>query len=230
MDMQDKIEKKTKPRVPISAAVVAIILESVGLDKLICLDLHCSQIQGFFKVAVDNLNGAKVLVEYCTKNIKDLDNVCVISPDAGGVERALSFRKYLDQGNKELKLSSAMMSKHREKSNEIETMELVGHVEEKDCIIVDDMIDTAGTLCLCAKILKEHGAKRIFACASHALLNGDALKNINESELQNVIVLDSIKPTKEKLECKKITYVSCNKLLGEAIRRNHNEESISSIF
>jgi ribose-phosphate pyrophosphokinase len=130
----------------------------------------------------------------------------------------------------EVKLSSAMMSKHREKSNEVESMELVGHVEGKDCIIVDDMIDTAGTLCFCASILKEHGANRVFATASHALLNGDAIKNISNSVLETVVVLDSIKPTKEKLDCEKVKYVSCNKLIGEAIRRNHNEESISSIF
>jgi len=123
-----------------------------------------------------------------------------------------------------------MMSKHREKQNEVESMELVGSVDGKDCIIVDDMIDTAGTLCLCAKILKDHGAERIFACASHALLNGDAIKNIEKSVLDQVIVLNSIQPTKEKLECKKISYVSCSHLLGEAIRRNHNEESISEIF
>jgi ribose-phosphate pyrophosphokinase len=222
-------DRKNKPRVPISAAVVAIVLEAVGLDKLIALDLHCGQIQGFFKVPVDNLNGAKVLVEYCSQ-IKNLDNCCIVSPDAGGVERSLNFRKYFAEQNKDLKLSTAMMSKHREKSNEVETMELVGNVEDKDCIIIDDMIDTAGTLCFAAKILKEHGAKRVFACASHALLNGDALENINKSELENVIVIDSIKPTKEKLENKKIKYVTCSKLLGEAIRRNHNEESISSIF
>jgi len=123
-----------------------------------------------------------------------------------------------------------MMSKHREKSNEVETMELVGVVDGLDCIIVDDMIDTAGTLCFAAKILKQHGAKRVFAAATHALLNGEAISNIENSELELVIVIDSIKPSKEKLQCKRIVYVSCSNLLGEAIRRNHNEESISSIF
>jgi len=222
-------DRKNKPRVAISAAVVAMILEAVGLDKLIALDLHCGQIQGFFKVPVDNLNGSKVLVEYCNK-IKDLSNVCIVSPDAGGVERSLNFRKYFSEKNKEVKLSTAMMSKHREKSNEVETMELVGVVDGLDCIIVDDMIDTAGTLCFAAKILKQHGAKRVFAAATHALLNGEAISNIENSELELVIVIDSIKPSKEKLQCKRIVYVSCSNLLGEAIRRNHNEESISSIF
>jgi len=190
-------DRKNKPRVPISAAVVAMILECVGLDKLVAVDLHCGQIQGFFKIPVDNLAGAKTLMQYFSQTFKDLKDVCVVSPDAGGVERALNFRKYLAESS-ELKLSSAMMSKHREKSNEVETMELVGHVDGKDCVIVDDMIDTAGTLSFCAKILKDHGAGRIFACASHALLNGKAIENIEDSVLEDVIVLNSILPTKEK--------------------------------
>jgi len=228
MDMHVKIEKN-KPRVPISAALVASLLESSGAQKVMALDLHCGQIQGFFRIPVDNLAGQLALADKLLRTVKDLSNPVIVSPDAGGVERAYNFRKTILQLEPNLKCEMAMMNKHREEVNKVATMELVGKVKDMDAILVDDLIDTAGTLCTAAKLLKENGAKRIFACATHGLLNAPATELILESTLEYVIITNSVYLSKEK-QSKKIIQVSVGKLLSESIRRVHNDESISNLF
>eukprot|EP01080_Neovahlkampfia_damariscottae_P005071 gene5071-8671_t len=222
-------DRKNKPRVPISAAMLAKLIETAGADKVIAMDLHAGQIQGFFRIPTDNLAGQFTLVDVFTRKVKDLKNVCVVSPDAGGVERAYSFRKALKDVETDLEVSMAMMNKHREEANVVATMELVGKVKDMDCVIVDDMVDTAGTLCKAAEVLKENGAKRVFACISHGLLNEPATERIDSSPIESILITNSINLPKEKLT-KKIVVCSVAKLLGEAIRRVHNDESISSLF
>ncbi|KAL0477879.1 ribose-phosphate pyrophosphokinase [Acrasis kona] len=221
-------DRKTKPRVPISAALVARLVESAGCDRVLSIDLHCGQIQGFFKIPVDNLMAKPVLVQEIMSRLRDLENVCIVSPDAGGAERADSFRHDFNRSF-DYNAGMAVMNKKRVEANKIERMELVGNVQGCDCIIVDDMIDTAGTLCTAAKVLMENGAKRVFACATHALLNGRGVKNIEESVIEKVIVTNTVPQNKDKTH-EKIIYVSVARILSEAIRRVHNEESISILF
>jgi len=223
-------DRKNKPRVPISAALVAQLLEAAGADKVMAVDLHCGQIQGFFRIPVDNLPGQIVLAQgLLKKNITDLKNPVIVSPDAGGVERAYNFRKTLFMLEPSLKLEMAMLNKHREEANKIESMELVGTVKGMDAIVIDDMIDTAGTLVRASKVLKENGANRIICCATHGLLNDPATSIILDSPIEKVIITNSIKLNKEKLSSK-IIQVSIFKVIGEAIRRIHNDESVSHIF
>jgi len=222
-------DRKNKPRVPISAALVAELLEAAGANRVLACDLHCGQIQGFFRIPVDNLPAKTVLAEKVLKTVKDLSNICVVSPDAGGAERAYEFRKTLLSLDKDLKIEMAMMNKHREEANKVASMELVGTVKDCDAILFDDMIDTAGTLCKAADILKENGAKRVFACATHALLNSPASSNILKSSLSIVFVTNSIVISKEK-QTEKIVVCSIAKVISEAIRRVHNNESVSILF
>eukprot|EP01080_Neovahlkampfia_damariscottae_P005069 gene5069-8669_t len=222
-------DRKNKPRVPISAALVAQLLEGAGAHRVLAMDLHCGQIQGFFRIPSDNLQAKNALGDKIMRTVKDLKNICVVSPDAGGVERAYGFRKTLLELDKNLKIDMAMMNKHREEANKVATMELVGKVDGCDCILFDDMIDTAGTLCKAAELLKESGARRVFACATHALLNEPATKNILDSPIELVFVTNTVKLPIEK-QTKKIVQVSIAKVLSEAIRRVHNHESVSSLF
>lgn len=248
-------DRKTKPRVPISAALVARLIECAGADRVLSVDLHCGQIQGFFKIPVDNLYAKPVLVQELIKKLiqdrKESTNhqhhhcdgdsddtpsmhftdVVVVSPDAGGAERADSFRNDLNETDFfKNHVTMAVMNKKREEANKVARMELVGDVEGRDCVIVDDMIDTAGTLVMCAQILKENGAKKIYACATHALLNGPGVQRIDDSVIDTVFVTDTIPMSAEKKRSKKLVQVSANKLIAEAIRRVHNEESISILF
>jgi ribose-phosphate pyrophosphokinase len=214
-------DRKVQPRVPISARLVADLLSAVGVNRVLTIDLHAGQIQGFFDIPVDHLYAAPVLSEYVKKRYTN--DVVIVSPDAGGVERARAFAKRLN-------VSLAIIDKRRERANESKVMNVIGDVREKDAVIFDDMVDTAGTITQGVSALKEKGARRIIAACTHAVLSGPAIERINESDLEEVIVTNTI-PVDDKLQrCKKITVLSVAPLLGEAIKRIHEESSVSSLF
>jgi len=222
-------DRKLQARVPISAADVARLLEAMGVDRVVAVDLHCGQIQGFFgpRVPVDNLDGGTVAVSYFGD--MDLVNPVVVSPDAGGVYRAKQFREALSRKH-QVDCSLAMIVKQRAKANEIERMDLVGSVEGCDAIIVDDMVDTAGTLCKAAEMLKESGARRVFAFCSHGVLSGPAASRIANSVLTELVVLDTILISDAAMATGKITQLSVGPLLAQAIYNIHNKKSISALF
>ncbi|MBY6017526.1 ribose-phosphate pyrophosphokinase [Ferrimonas balearica] len=209
-------------RVPITAKVVADFLSSVGVDRVLTCDLHAEQIQGFFDVPVDNVFGSPVLLE--DMRAKALDNPVVVSPDIGGVVRARAVAKLLDDTD------LAIIDKRRPRANVSQVMHIIGDVKDRDCIIVDDMIDTGGTLCKAAEALKEHGARRVFAYATHPVFSGNAADNIRNSVIDEVIVTDTI-PLKDEMKATgKVTQLTMSQVLAEAIRRVSNEESISAMF
>ena len=215
-------DRKVAPRTPISAKLVADLIESSGVDRVVSIDLHAGQIQGFFNIPFDHLYGMPVMLEdYLKKNFDS--SAVVVSPDAGGVERARAYSKRLNS-------SLAIIDKRRERANVSEVMHLIGDVKGKQCIIVDDMIDTAGTLAGAAKALMEHGATRVVACATHGVLSGPAIQRIMESPLDEVIVSDTIPLSPLAKTCPKIKQVSMARLLGEAIKRIHSSDSVSSLF
>ncbi len=214
-------DRKVAPRTPITAKLVADLLEIAGVTRAVCVDLHAGQIQGFFRFPTDNLYALPVFLNYLKDNF-DKDAVFV-SPDAGGVERARAF-------SKQLGASLAIIDKRREGANVSEVMHLIGDVQGRDCIIVDDLIDTAGTLCNAAEAVKAGGARSVVACATHGVLSGPAVRRISESVLDKVIVTDSIPPTDKTRGCGKIQYLSIAPLLGEAIRRIDAKDSLSSLF
>lgn len=222
-------DRKMQARVPISAADVARLLEAMGVDRVVAVDLHCGQIQGFFgpRVPVDNLDGGTVGVTYFGD--MDLLNPVIVSPDAGGVYRAKQFREALSKKH-EVECGLAMIVKQRAKANEIERMDLVGSVQGCDAIIVDDMVDTAGTLCKAAEILKEFGARRVFAFCSHGVLSGPAAKRIANSVLTELVVLDTVPLSAESQVTGKITQLSVAPLLAQAIYNIHHKKSISALF
>jgi len=222
-------DRKMQARVPISAADVARLLEAMGVDRVVAVDLHCGQIQGFFgpRVPVDNLDGGTVGVSYFGD--MDLVNPVVVSPDAGGVYRAKKFREALSKKH-DMDCNLAMIVKQRAKANDIERMDLVGSVYGSDAIIVDDMVDTAGTLCKAAEILKENGARRVFAFASHGVLSGPAPHRIANSVLTELVVLDTIPLSEASMATGKITQLSVGPLLAQAIYNIHNKKSISALF
>ncbi len=226
-----RADRKLSSRIPISAADVAKMLEVLGVDRVIAVDFHCGQIQGFFgpSVPVDNLEAQILMVDYLMNNkmIKDYNKLIIVSPDAGGVYRAKEFADLLTKKTG-ANVGITMIVKQRMRPNEVSKMELVGDVKDNDCIIIDDMIDTGGTLCLAAKVLKENGAKNVFAFATHGLFSGKAFENINKSMLDKVVVTNTI-PEREK-KCDKIEYISVATLIAEAIRRIENSESLSEIF
>jgi len=209
-------------RVPITAKVVADFLSSVGVDRVLTVDLHAEQIQGFFDVPVDNAFGTPILLEDMQN--RDLNNPVVVSPDIGGVVRARAVAKLLDDAD------LAIIDKRRPKANVAQVMHIIGDVEGRDCIIVDDMIDTGGTLAKAAEALKEHGAKRVIAYATHPVLSGNAAENLQNSVLDEVVVTDSIplSPAIKKLNM--VRQLTLSGMLSEAIRRVSNEESISAMF
>ncbi len=214
-------DRKVKPRVPITAKLIADLITVAGIDRLLCMDLHAGQIQGFFNMPVDNLFAKPLLLEAIRKRISG--DLTIISPDAGGVERARAYAKRLDA-------SLAIIDKRREVANVAQVMHIIGEVKDKTCVIVDDMVDTAGTLCNAAKSLMDAGATGVYAAITHAILSGPALKRINESPLEEMIVTDTIPLRPEAQDCGTLHVVSVAKLLGEAIRRITNEESVSSLF
>jgi len=215
-------DRKVQPRVPITAKLVADLITAAGAHRLLAMDLHAGQIQGFFNIPVDHLFAAPVLLQYFKERCWSAADLVVVSPDAGGVERARAFAKRLDA-------ALAFIDKRRTGPNEAKVMHVIGEVEGKDAIIVDDIIDTAGTMVQSALALKEAGARRIFASATHPVLSGPAVERIEQSVLEEVVVTDSI-PLPEAKACKKITVRSVAPLLGEAIRRIHGETSVSSLF
>ena len=208
-------------RVPISAKVVADMLSNAGVDRVLTVDLHAEQIQGFFNCTVDNVYGAPVLLgDIERQNYKNLQ---VVSPDVGGVVRARAVAKQLD-------CDLAIIDKRRPSSNQSEVMNLIGEVEGRTCVLVDDIVDTAGTLCKAAEALKKNGATKVVAYATHAVLSGKAIENIKNSQLDELVVTNSIPLREDAIKCGKIRTLSLGKLLGESVRRISNEESISAMF
>ncbi len=214
-------DKKVAPRVPITAKLVADLIETAGANRVITMDLHAGQIQGFFNVPVDNLFAAPVLLQHIKNNFKN--DTVIVSPDAGGVERARAFAKRLNA-------LLAIIDKRRDAPNKAEAMNVVGDVDGKTAVILDDMVDTAGTLTQAALALKERGASKVHACASHAVLSGPAVERINESEIETLVVTNTIPITEHAKGCDKIRVLSVSKLFGEAIHRSHTGSSISSLF
>lgn len=214
-------DRKVQPRVPISSKLVADLLTAAGTNRVLTIDLHAGQIQGFFNIPVDHLYATTVLLDHMKKcSFKDL---VIVSPDAGGVERARAFAKRLDA-------SLAIIDKRRESANISRVMNVIGDVKGRDAIILDDMIDTAGTTAQAAEALKQNGARGVYAACSHAVLSGPAIGRINESVLEKVITTDTI-PLDDKIKlCKKIQALSIAPILSEAIKRIHEETSVSSLF
>ena len=209
-------------RVPITAKVVADFLSSVGVDRVLTVDLHAEQIQGFFDVPVDNCFSSQIFVEdMLTLNLK---NPCVVSPDMGGVVRARAIAKLLNNAD------IAIIDKRRPRPNVSEVMNLIGEVKDRDCIIVDDIIDTGGTLCKAAAALKERGAKSVTAYGTHPVLSGDAYKSVSTSALDHLVVSDSVPATEQFMKLKCFRQLTLAPMLAEAIRRINNEESISAMF
>lgn len=215
-------DKKVAPRVPISAKLVADLLTVAGANRVITMDLHAGQIQGFFGIPVDNLFAAPVILDYLRKNFSR-DNLAIISPDAGGVERARAFAKRLN-------VDLAIVDKRRLKPNEAKAKAVIGNVRDKVAIILDDMADTAGTLTEAASVLMKEGAKEVHACCSHPVLSGPAMRRINESCLKSLIVTDTIPLNEEAARSDKIRVLTIADLVGEAILRSHRGDSITSLF
>ena len=214
-------DRKVAPRTPITSKLVADLITTAGTDRVLTMDLHAGQIQGFFNIPVDHLYAAPVMLADIKEHIQE--RIVVVSPDAGGTERARAFAKRLDAG-------LAIIDKRRSGPNVSEVMHIIGDVAGQTCLIVDDMIDTAGTLCQAAKALKEQGARSVSACATHAVLSGPALDRISESSLQEVVITNTI-PTGDKLAaCAKLRPLSVAGLLAEAIKRINSDESVSSLF
>ncbi|WP_343128299.1 ribose-phosphate pyrophosphokinase [Buchnera aphidicola (Takecallis taiwana)] len=217
---QDRRVRST--RVPITAKIVADFLSSVGIDRILTVDLHAEQIQGFFDVPVDNVFGSFVLLEDMLRlNLKE---PIIVSPDIGGVIRARAIAKLLNDTD------MAIIDKRRPRKNVAQVMHIIGDVSNRDCILVDDMIDTGGTLCKAAKALKQHGANKVFAYATHPVFSGDILQNIQKTYIDEIIVCDTIPLSLEIQKHNKVRTLTLSTMLAEAIRRISNEESISAMF
>ncbi len=214
-------DKKVAPRVPISAKLVADLLTTAGANRIITMDLHSSQIQGFFNIPVDNLFAAPVIIDYMRKNFTQ--NTIIVSPDAGGVERARAFAKRLHCG-------LAIIDKRRDAPNQAKAMAVIGDVAGKRAVILDDMADTAGTLTEAAKALAGNGAAEVNACCTHPVLSGPAIDRINDSVLKTIVVTDTIALSDKAKACNKINVLSISDLIGEAIIRSHTGDSVTSLF
>jgi ribose-phosphate pyrophosphokinase len=215
-------DRKVAPRVPISAKLVADLITTAGASRVLTVDLHAGQIQGFFDVPVDNVYAAPVLLQYLRERVGRRD-VTVISPDAGGVERARAFAKRLEAG-------LAIIDKRRIRPNEVAEMQIIGQVEGRIAVIVDDMVDTAGTLCAAAGAVRAAGAPVVLACATHAVLSGPAIERLSRAAIDELLVTDTIPRRAEAARFDRLRVLSVAGLLGEAIRRTHEEDSISSLF
>ena len=215
-------DRKVGPRTPISAKLMADVLTTAGIDRLLTIDLHAGQIQGFFDIPVDNLYAAPVITKDILKNYKDKDLV-VISPDVGGVVRARGIAKRI---NGDL----AIVDKRRDKANESEVMNIIGDINNRDCIIVDDIVDTAGTLCNAAEALINEGANSVSAYITHGVLSGPAIERLQNSKLKELVITDSIAPTKLILDASNIRIINLAPLIAEAIRRISSDSSVSSLF
>ncbi len=215
-------DRKVQPRVPISAKLVADLITAAGTSRILTVDLHAAQIQGFFNIPVDNLYAAPVFLDYIRKQY-DPDGLVIVSPDAGGVERARAFAK-------RLQCSIAIIDKRREVANVSEVMNVIGEVNKMDALILDDMIDTGGTITQAANPLRDKGAKRVLAACTHAVLSGSAVEIVNSSILEELIITNTIPLNSKTEQCRKLTMLSIAPILGEAIRRIYEESSISSLF
>ena len=209
-------------RVPITAKVVADMLTTVGIDRLLTVDLHADQIQGFFDIPVDNVYGSPIMLEDIKK--QNYEDLMVVSPDVGGVVRARAVAKQLND------CDLAIIDKRRPKANTSQVMHIIGEVEGRTCILVDDMVDTAGTLCKAAEALKDHGASKVVAYATHAVLSGPAIDNLNNSKMDELVITDTIPLSAAGRDCKRIRQLSLAPMLAECIRRINNEESLSAMF
>jgi ribose-phosphate pyrophosphokinase len=216
-------DRKVAPRTPITAKLVADLLTAAGATRVLSMDMHAGQIQGFFNIPFDHLYAAPVLLEHLRKRFPDPSGAVVVSPDAGGVERARAYSKRLG-------CALAIVDKRRTKPNVAEVMHLIGDVSGKDAILLDDMIDTAGTLANAAAALMEKGARSVVAYATHPVFSGPAIKRLTDSVIQEVVVTDTIPLTPEAAACPKIKVLSVAKLFGEAIRRINSGDSLSSLF
>jgi ribose-phosphate pyrophosphokinase len=214
-------DKKVAPRVPISAKLVADLLTAAGANRIITMDLHAGQIQGFFNIPVDNLFAAPVLIEYIKNNFEG--DLVIVSPDAGGAERARAFAKRLGAG-------LGIVDKRRDKPNQAKAMSVIGDVSGKKAIIVDDMVDTAGTLAEAASAIMRKGAKEVHACCAHPVLSGPAVQRIVDSELTSLAVTDTIPLSEKAVASGKIKQLSISRLFGEAIIRSHTGDSVTSLF
>lgn len=215
-------DRKVLPRSPISAKLVAEIILVAGISKVVTVDLHAGQIQGFFEIPVDHIYATPIFIDYLKDKFAN-NEIVIVSPDAGGMERARIYAKRLDA-------NLAMTDKRRPNLNQAEIMNVIGDVKNKMAIIVDDMVDTAGTAIQAANALMRDGAKSVTLCCTHGVLSGNAIKKINDSDLDEVIISDTINPSKEAINSKKIRVLSISKLLGEAIKRIVAGESISVLF
>ncbi|AQV01722.1 ribose-phosphate diphosphokinase [Desulfococcus multivorans] len=215
-------DKKVAPRVPISARLVADMITLAGADRVITMDLHAGQIQGFFNIPVDNLFATPVVLDHIRSKF-NLEDVVIVSPDAGGVERARAFAKRLDAG-------LAIIDKRRDAPNEAKAMAVIGNVKDKVVIILDDMADTAGTLTEAAGALVKNGVKEVHACCTHPVLSGPAISRIRNSDLKSIVVTDTIPLSQDAKVCEKISVLTISKLFGEAIIRSHEGDSVTSLF
>jgi ribose-phosphate pyrophosphokinase len=215
-------DRKVQPRVPIAAKLVADLITAAGINRILTMDLHAAQIQGFFNIPVDNLYASPVLLDYVQEKYTT-KKLVIVSPDAGGVERARAFAKMLQ-------CSIAIVDKRREAANVSQIMNVIGEVEKKDTIILDDMIDTGGTIIQAADALIKKGARQVVAACTHAVLSGSAIEKVNNSAIKELIVTNTIPFDSKKEQCKKLTVLSIAPLLGEAIKRIHEESSVSSLF
>jgi ribose-phosphate pyrophosphokinase len=214
-------DRKDKPRVPISAKLVANVLSASGVNRVLTMDLHKAQIQGFFDIPVDHLFAAPVIIDYLSR--LDSSNLTMVAPDAGGAERARAYAKRLDA-------ELAVIDKRRTDDGAAEVMNVIGDVEGRTCIIQDDIVDTAGTITKAATALKSNGAARVIACAVHGVLSGPAIDRIEKSPIDKMIVTNTIPQTKTSAACGKIVVLSVARLLGQAIKSIHEETSVSSLF
>jgi ribose-phosphate pyrophosphokinase len=214
-------DRKTRPRTPISARLAADLLTAAGVHRVLAMDLHAGQIQGFFNIPVDHIYAMPVMMDYLKTRFGS--ETVIVSPDAGGVERARAFSKRLDA-------SLAIIDKRRPAPNVAELVNIIGDVKGRDAIVIDDMVDTAGTLCAAAKGLTEKGARAVYACISHGLLSGPAVERIHASTIKELIITDSIPPRPEVKASPKVRVLSVAPLLGEAVKRIHMGDSLSSLF
>ena len=216
-------DRKTGPRTPISAKLVANLITSAGANRVLTMDLHAGQIQGFFDIPLDNLYSAPPTIKDIEEKFNGNSKLVIVSPDVGGVVRARAFAKRLNAG-------LAIADKRREKAGESEVMNIIGEVKDKTCILLDDIADSAGTLCNAAKALQENGAKEIYSYIAHGVLSGDALKKIENSAIKELVLTDSIQASSDVKNTKNIRHISIAPLMGEAIKRINSDSSVSALF
>ncbi len=216
-------DRKTGPRTPITAKLVANLITSAGADRVLTMDLHAGQIQGFFDIPLDNIFSAPPIIKDMKEKFAGNNNLVISSPDVGGVVRARAFAKRLNAG-------LAIADKRREKAGESEVMHIIGEVKDKTCILLDDIADSAGTLCNAAKALKEHGAREIYSYIAHGVLSGKALEKIKNSDIKELVLTDSILASDVVKKSKNIRHISIAPLMGEAIKRINSDSSVSALF